>query len=98
MGEHGVEKDAPEMPTNATGWRLLPTVEGKAPGIVGWDPVVLQCSDCGATLTQPADQRIAYFMIQAGWNFHTCEGRTGKRRCRDCLATVEAACPRRSHA
>lgn len=71
----------------------MPTVEGKVSGIVGLDPMVLQCGDCGATLTQPEGRQIAAFVILSGWHFHVCEGRGGARRCRECLATVKAACP-----
>lgn len=27
---------------------LYPTLPGKAPGIVGYDPLKMQCGDCGA--------------------------------------------------
>lgn len=73
----------------------MPTIPGKVAGIVGVDPVVLQCSDCGRTLTQPKDRGVAMFIVLSGWHFHTCEGRTGQRRCRDCLAVVKSTCDRR---
>ena len=71
---------------------LLPTVPGKVAGIVGWAPAVLQCHDCGATVTQGGGS-VAAFVILSGFHFHRCEGRAGVRRCPDCLAAVEAACP-----
>lgn len=69
-----------------------PNAPGKIDGIVGVDPFTLQCRDCGSTLTKPEKRTIAVFIITAGWNFHICEGRTGVRRCRGCLADVKAAC------
>lgn len=71
----------------------LPTIEGKVAGIVGVEPLVLQCHDCGSTLTQPEGRRAAVFIMLSGWHFHTCEGRSGIRRCRECLAAAVAACP-----
>jgi hypothetical protein len=71
----------------------LPTVEGKVTGIVGLDPLVLQCADCGSTLTQPDQRSVAVFVVTSGWHFHVCEGRQGVRRCRECLARVKAGCP-----
>jgi hypothetical protein len=77
--------------TNTT--EQLPTVEGKVEGIVGVDPLILQCRACGATTTQPDGQRVGPFIILSGYHFHTCEGRTGIRRCPSCLAAVVAECP-----
>lgn len=76
----------------------LPTLPGKVDGIVGWDPVVLQCRDCGATYTGAGPRRNAGAdIILSGYRFHTCERGTGmsKRRCPDCLEAVESACPNR---
>lgn len=72
----------------------MPTVEGKAEGIVSLDPLTLQCRDCGVTTEQPADRGIALFVILSGFHFHTCEGPTGVRRCPPCLEVVRSACPR----
>lgn len=72
----------------------MPTLPGKAEGIVGMEPCVVQCRDCGATATQEG-RSLASFIILTGFHFHTCEGRGGKRRCPNCLAAVEAACPNR---
>lgn len=70
----------------------LPTLPGKVDGIVGWDPCVQQCRECGATTTQEG-RSAATFIILSRWGFHTCEGVGSGRRCRDCLAAAEAACP-----
>lgn len=76
----------------------LPTLPGKVAGIVGWDPCVLQCRACGSTTTQEAPGRdrrgqVATFIMLSGYKFHTCEGRTGMRRCPTCLASAVSACP-----
>jgi hypothetical protein len=75
-----------------------PTVEGMARGIIGVDPIVLQCGECGDTLTQDRDG-IAAFIILARWNFCGMENdrqqRTqGPRRCRDCMAAHARDCAR----
>ena len=70
----------------------LSTLPGYVDGIVGWDPLLLQCRDCGATYTGTRRSR-ATDLILSGYHFHTCEGRAGKRRCPDCLAAAKAACP-----
>lgn len=72
----------------------MPTLPGKAEGIVGLEPCVLQCRDCGTTATQ-GGRSLAGFIILSGFHFHTCEGRGGKRRCPSCLAAVERECPSR---
>lgn len=72
----------------------LPTLPGKVGGIVGWDPCVLQCRECGVIATQEG-RSAAAFIILSGYRFHGCEEKTGMRRCPDCLAAVEAACPNR---
>ena len=70
----------------------LPTLPGKVDGIVGLDPLVLQCRACGAT--HVGDRyNIGTEIILSGFHFHTCEGREGMRRCPDCLAAVERECP-----
>lgn len=71
----------------------LPTLPGKVDGIVGWDPLVLQCRDCGATYTG-ARRSVAADVILSGYHFHTCEPGSG-RRCPECLAAAENACPNR---
>lgn len=71
----------------------MPTIRGYVEGIVGLDPLVLQCRDCGAVHVQ-TERTAAFAVVLSGFHFHVCEGRTGKRRCRDCLATVKAACER----
>lgn len=69
-----------------------PTLPGKVDGIVGLGPLVLQCRDCGTTYDGQR-RSIAADIILSGFHFHRCEGRGGKRRCPDCLAAVERACP-----
>lgn len=71
----------------------MPTLPGKVAGIVGWDPMVLQCRDCGVTHT--GERNPAAEIILSGFRFHTCEGPTGMRRCPNCHAAVTAACPNR---
>lgn len=70
-----------------------PTLAGKVDGIVGWDPMELQCRDCGAVYVGEY-KHAAADIILSGFHFHRCEGRDGKRRCPDCLATIKAACPK----
>lgn len=70
----------------------LPTLPGRVAGIVGWDPCVLQCRECGSTVTQEG-RSAATFIILSGYRFHGCEGQTGMRRCPECLAAAEGACP-----
>lgn len=74
---------------------LLPTLPGKSPGVVGWDPLVLQCFDCRTTYT--STESGGRGVITSGFFFHTCESGSGKRRCPGCLAKVEAACTKRVH-
>ena len=75
----------------------LPTIPGKVEGIVGWDPVQLQCRDCGVIHTckhAPGTGKLGFDILLAGFRFHICEGRTGVRRCPSCLRKVLDACPR----
>lgn len=73
----------------------MPTLEGHVDGIVGLNPMVLQCRDCGRTLTKPKGRGSNNaFIILSRWHFHICEGRKGVRRCRDCLTAVKTACPK----
>lgn len=89
MSEHLAESDAIlALPD------LLPTLPGKAPGVVGWDPLILQCFDCRTTYVGKR-RSVGADVILSGFHFHTCEERSGKRRCPDCLGKVEAACPNR---
>lgn len=71
----------------------LPTLPGKADGIVGLDPLVLQCRKCGAKHVGER-YNIAAEIILSGYRFHTCEP-GGGRRCPGCLAAAETACPSR---
>jgi len=71
----------------------LPTLPGKADGIVGLAPLVLQCRECGATHTGER-RSVAADIILSGFHFHTCEPGSG-RRCPACLDAVTAACPNR---
>jgi hypothetical protein len=71
----------------------LPTLPGKVDGIVGLDPLVLQCRECGVTHT--GARGIAFEIIMSGFHFHGCEGRDGVRRCPECLKRAEAACSNR---
>lgn len=70
----------------------LPTLPGKVDGIVGWDPLVLQCRECGDTFTGERRSK-ATDIILSGFHFHVCEGPDSVRRCPACLAAVTAACP-----
>lgn len=72
----------------------MPTLPGKSEGIVGWEPLVLQCRDCGATHVGDRYNPAAEIIL-SGFHFDGCEGRDGVRRCPDCLAAVTAACPNR---
>lgn len=73
---------------------LLPTLPGMAPGIVGMDPCLLQCGECGDTVAQDRPS-LATFIILSGYRFHSCVPRSGIRRCPDCLRAVRLACPNR---
>lgn len=72
----------------------MPTLPGKVDGVVGWAPCVLQCRDCGRTVTQTG-KSAATFIILSGFHFHGCEGSDGVRRCPECLAVAEDNCPNR---
>jgi hypothetical protein len=69
-----------------------PTIDGKVDGIIALDPMVLQCRDCGETVTQPEGQRAAAFIILSGFHFCPHEPKP-KRRCPACLSVVRADCP-----
>lgn len=70
----------------------LPTLPGKVDGIVGLNPLELQCRACGVTYVGTR-RSIAADIILSGFRFHTCEGQGAGRRCPDCLAAVERECP-----
>lgn len=72
------------------------TLPGKVEGIVGWDPMELQCRDCGAAFTAEKPKYSGWNSVitRSGFHFHRCEGRDGIRRCPECLAAVKAACPK----
>lgn len=74
----------------------LPTLPGKVDGVVGWEPCVLQCRECGRTATQEG-RSAAMFIIMSGFHFHTCRrGLDAPRRlCPDCLAAATRECPNR---
>jgi len=69
---------------------LLPTVPGKVRGIVGLDPLRLQCGDCGVTHEQ-CTRSVAACIITAGFNFHTCEV-DSPRRCPECTVRALTEC------
>lgn len=69
----------------------LPTLPGKVDGIVGLDPLVLQCRECG-DIYEGTRRSLAADVILSGFHFHTCEPGSG-RRCPSCLSEAEAACP-----
>jgi len=69
------------------------TLPGKVDGVVGWDPLELQCRDCGAVYVGER-KHPATDIILSGFHFHRCEDRDGQRRCPSCLAAVKAACPK----
>lgn len=67
-----------------------PTIPGKVDGIIGWDPCVLQCRECGETATQ--DRRsVATFIILANFKFHLHEPEP-RRLCPSCMDAVRDAC------
>lgn len=82
--------------TAATVPEQLPTLPGKVDGIVGLNPLVLQCRVCGATHTDDR-KSIATAVILSGSGFHTCDAPGGVRHCRDCLEAAEAKCGGRRH-
>ena len=81
--------------TTTTAREQLPTLPGKVEGIVGLDPLVLQCRVCGATHTDGKSRRLGAAVILSGYFFHRCDGRTGLRHCPDCLAAAKAVCGKR---
>lgn len=73
---------------------LLPTLPNCTSGIVGWDPLRLQCSACGV-IHEQCQAKPNLCLITCGFHFHVCDGRSGRRLCPDCLrtATGHAGCP-----
>lgn len=71
--------------------KLRPTVSGKVDGIIGLDPLTVQCHDCGAIAQQTTERTGAVFILLCGYHFHTCEANP-PRRCPQCLAAAKAAC------
>lgn len=70
----------------------LPTLPGKVDGIVGLDPLTLQCRNCGAThVGTRGPGRHAIDIILSGYKFHTCNTEGSVRLCPDCLADAVAA-------
>lgn len=69
---------------------LLPTLPGKVRGIVGWEPLRLQCGDCG-TIHEQCSRSVAACIITAGFQFHTCEA-GAPRRCPECLVRALTDC------
>ena len=72
---------------------LYPTVEGKVQGIICMDPFTLQCGECADI--HCCGRKLSLCIQTCGWVFHVHEIRPGysqPRRCRDCLAKVEADC------
>ena len=57
---------------------ILPTLDGKAEGIVGWDPMKVQCCDCHRTMTGP----IKILVLQ--WAVNNRRSGLPGRRCADC--------------
>jgi hypothetical protein len=70
----------------------LPTLPDCADGIVGWDPVVLQCRECGVLHEGDPKRRPAMVIILARFLFHRCDDEP-VRRCPDCYAKAVADCP-----
>lgn len=70
----------------------LPTLPGCVDGVVGLDPVVLQCRECGVLHHADPKHRTAAAIILARFLFHTCEEKP-PRRCPGCYAKAVAACP-----
>lgn len=80
---------------------LYPTLPGKAPGIVGYDPLKMQCGDCGA-IHEQCTRSVGACILMAGFEFHTCETDTrgpgdNGRRCPECLVRVLSDCGAMRH-
>lgn len=68
-----------------------PTLPDKVDGVVGWDPLELQCRECGELFDGERRSKAADIIL-SGFHFHICEGRHGIRRCPTCLAVAKKAC------
>ena len=60
---------------------LLPTVPGKAHGIVSLDPPTVQCDACAATYT---GRTLARAVLGSGFHFNPRRAQDPRRLCRDC--------------
>ena len=60
---------------------LLPTVPGKAHGIVSLDPPTVQCDGCAATYT---GRTLARAVLGSGFHFNPRRAHDPRRLCRDC--------------
>ena len=60
---------------------LLPTLPGKAHGIVSLDPPTVQCDACAATYTAPT---LARAVIDSEFHFNPRRAHDPRRLCRDC--------------
>lgn len=89
------EEYTPRYQTGPAGEVIqLPTLPGKTDGIVGWDPLELQCRACGAIYVGKRKSR-ATDIILSGFHFHTHVHTAGEkpvRMCPTCLAKAKAAC------
>ena len=60
---------------------LLPTVPGKAHGIVSLDPPTVQCDGCCATYT---GRTLARAVLGSGFHFNPASRGDDRRLCRAC--------------
>lgn len=72
-----------------------PTLPDHVDGIIGLDPLRLQCRDCGA-IHEQCHKNANACQLTAGYLFHHCDAPDGIRRCPECLAVAKAACPNAS--
>lgn len=68
-----------------------PTVPGKVAGIIGMDPLTVQCAECGATASRTTERTGAAFIILCGYRFHLCQS-DERRLCPTCFDAETAAC------
>lgn len=66
-----------------------PTLVGYTDGIVGVDPMEVQCRECGHIETQPEESSAGVFILMCGMRFCTIDK---VRRCRGCRATHTPDC------
>lgn len=95
---HGIGEPGWAMPIRMQDWeaerargraaapalKLLPDIPGKVHGIVGLDPLTIQCDDCGVLAVQPEGQLPGTFLLTVGITFDRSRDRTLKRRCAKC--------------